>query len=283
MRLKGVWLAAFALAALCVVDAVHAIGRRYELPVTNYVQPRTAPVAAVGERVLTLPEDGNLYYATLITTSNWQQNQWEREVVGWFSTNRTLWDLAHGTRFHHYTHDDLIYRTRLSGLVPPHVLPAILIQSPSGEKSYLVANVTAPEVDSVMPASSTKLASLVSDAFSPQNVGGPFQRPPCPAPQPQPPNEVPPVNQPFVPFAPVAPVAPEPPVDEGPSEEELAAIKRAEEAEAAAKAQEEAAAQALAQAAADEELLTTATVGGGLFAIPIVILVGLRRRIFGTK
>jgi hypothetical protein len=96
--------------------------------VTQYVG------APVEERLLDLPEDGDVWHTSLFVHPNWQAVPAERRLVAAFETEPRLVSLKAQTKYHLYTTDDPIYRDRFASAVP--VIPSLVLQRSDGEVIY---------------------------------------------------------------------------------------------------------------------------------------------------
>lgn len=63
-----------------------------------------------GERIVHLPEDGQIYYLTVFTHDDWQRRAAERETLSWFTVHPDLAALRAQCHFRHLTPADPAFR-----------------------------------------------------------------------------------------------------------------------------------------------------------------------------
>lgn len=98
------------------------------------VQRAPAVVTPVEERILDLPEDGDVWHTSLFVHPNWQAIPAERRLIAAFETEPRLVSLKAQSKYHLYTSDDPIYKERFASAVP--VIPALVVQRSDGEVIY---------------------------------------------------------------------------------------------------------------------------------------------------
>jgi len=152
----------------------------------------------VADHIVDLPEDGQAWYATIVTTPAWKSQQRERQLVAWFGSNPALVSLRVQTHFNHYTTNDALFRARLSRAVS--ATPAVILQDASGKVVYKATGTNVPATDAELAVGIQK---AITDCC-------PFRpRPPKPTP---PDVTPPPDDKPVIPD--VGPVTPDaPPAD----------------------------------------------------------------------
>lgn len=110
--------------------------------------------ADVQERVIDLPEDGDMWFTSLFLHDNWQQNRQETMVVNAFETDHRLIGLREQTIFNTYTQSDPHYQQTFSEAIPE--LPAITVQRPDGSVVYKASGPRIPRSGSAIADSIQK-------------------------------------------------------------------------------------------------------------------------------
>jgi hypothetical protein len=122
---------------------------------TSFAKP--AAMHDLGDVVLELPEDGQLYHTLLFTSEHWQQNPKERDFIAWFDTNPQLKKLCAQTHVHHYEANQLRYRYRFDDIVKDD-FPCIIVQRCDGCAVFKMSG-------SNMPRNSAVLAGKLSSVL----------------------------------------------------------------------------------------------------------------------
>ena len=131
----------------------------------------------VRERVVDLPEDGNLYYTTVFVHADWRKRPEERRLMVAFKVEPALVSLVAQTHFNLYTPNDPDYKERFEGVE----VPCVLVQTESGEVIYKASGEN-------IPTASAMVGELVTFFDKrPWLRIRPWKRPrPCPTPDPDP-------------------------------------------------------------------------------------------------
>jgi hypothetical protein len=109
-----------------------------------------APVAQ--DRIINLPEDGNVFYTSLFLPANWQKDGKSRTLRAWFDTQYQLSSLKSQTHFNVVTNADPQWNAKYASTVT--VLPCIALTDSKGTVYYKASGET-------IPPSPTKLASAI--------------------------------------------------------------------------------------------------------------------------
>ncbi|MGE4136425.1 MAG: hypothetical protein AB7E98_12005 [Pirellulales bacterium] len=190
------------------------------------------------ERVIQLPEDGQVWATIVFTSDHWQTNPLERQVLAWFDSDPRLASLKAQTKFYHYTASDPAY-THVPINKPGHSFaqivqgqfPCVIVQTFEGTKVFKVsgehmprqANALAHGISQALKKAqreyvvATAQPAVAHDGVAHRD-GKLFPRPrpkPCPAPTPTP--TVPIVSSPTVVVGP--PVIPDDVKEEEPAKE----------------------------------------------------------------
>lgn len=121
------------LLALCLLNVSMAA---YAVPVdqaTEFAQ----------ERVIELPEDGQVWATIVCTSDDWRTNQKERSVVSWFASDPRLAGLAAQTKFYHLTASNVIFKHKFASVVNGQ-FPCVIVQRYDGTKAYKVSGKNMP-------------------------------------------------------------------------------------------------------------------------------------------
>ena len=176
--------------AVCLTSAVTSAAVTYYWPLTDHDAVEYIAVAqaesdvenAIGERIIDLPEDGEVWHTSLLLHDEWERIDQDRRLVAWFETNSRLASLRAQTVWHIYTESDPIYHERFREAVP--ILPAVLVQRSDGEVIYKSSGVHLPD-------RAEKLASSIHGTIR-RRCPSPWCGPqPQPEPPPQPHEEQP--------------------------------------------------------------------------------------------
>jgi hypothetical protein len=155
-------------------------------------------VAVADVEDITLPEDGQAYFTSVIVPPSWETNPRAKEIVGWFDQDVRLKSLKSQTHFRVYPTNDPIYRANLAHAVGN--TPAVLVQKASGEVEMAVWE------GGQLPATSNEMGNKVGRIFGKHRGGGGCPDGKCPLPKPTP-DETQPKPEP-VPDLPPKPVVP---------------------------------------------------------------------------
>lgn len=101
-----------------------------------------AVACETGERVVQLPEDGEVYHTVLLLHADWRRRQQERELVAWFKTEPALVSISAQTHFWQITDDQPIYEANYKANVP--TLPAVLVMTGEGQTVYKASGQNMP-------------------------------------------------------------------------------------------------------------------------------------------
>lgn len=186
-----------ATAVLAITVAVEQQEIQEEVQTVVYAQATQQPAQVEQqkpfrptEHVIHLPEDGNQWYTTVVTSANYQSNPREREFLTWFSTEPRLASLRAQTKWTHYKTTDRLYHSRYAMYTAPSEAPAIVVQMPDGRQCFK-ANIQ------TMPDSPQELADAIQQKiydcrpFTPKPppvVPSPSPLTPMPPMQPTPPD-----------------------------------------------------------------------------------------------
>ena len=100
-------------------------------------------LAEFGDRVIDLPEDGNLWHTTVFTSET--PTPEEHRVLSWFDSNTSLQSLKKQTHFHHYTPKSSVFE-RYTSLVA-NGYPAVVLQDGTGKVIYKASGANVPQSD----------------------------------------------------------------------------------------------------------------------------------------
>lgn len=168
------------LVALCVPGGSPEAGPAPSPTVILQDAPQlhaSAAAAEVGERIVELPDDGDVWHTSVFVHAQWQSLKADRELVAAFETDPRLVSLKAQTKFHLFTDADPTYKQRFAKHVP--TLPAILVQRGNGEVIYKASSTN---IDP--PALGGQVAAGIHNWRCDQNGCYPVQPQPAPAPPP---------------------------------------------------------------------------------------------------
>lgn len=115
---------------------------RAELDEVRTAALEAKAIAEFGDRVIDLPEDGNIWHTTVFTTDGYASNPTEQRLLSWFQTDEQLRKLKAQTHFHHYTPSSSVYERY--GNLTANGLPAIVLQDETGKVVYKASGVGTP-------------------------------------------------------------------------------------------------------------------------------------------
>lgn len=127
------------------------------------------------QEVILLPEDGGLWYTTLVLPSESPSDQASRRLVEHFTRSPRLQKLTTQTTLHRYTPSDPLFAARYAPYFGG-VMPALLVQRADGTVVYKVSG-------EAIPQSSEKLADEIALAIG---QCCPLRPKPEPSPKPSP-------------------------------------------------------------------------------------------------
>lgn len=155
---------------------------KVDKPVIN-VDVKVEEERVVGERIVDLPEDGQVWTTVFVFPKNKESDPNSRKLVGYFASNPELRKLLAQTKTYDYSVDDELYKTRyqkyFGGDVPQFWLQKPSTNNPS--RAHVVYKVSGDNI----PNTSNE---MVNDIVY-QIKGWPCPRPkpePQPTPQPDP-------------------------------------------------------------------------------------------------
>lgn len=181
--LKSVLRGALLAAALFLVGnyAFQAASRAQAGDTETQMQSSVSHIAMTArDRVTVLPEDGEAYYISIFTTTNWKTNPQERELVNMMVADPKVSSYTSQMHYTHYVASDAMYRARLKTYVGD-TLPSVVVQRADGAVIYKASG-------SHVPSNANAMASQLSSIkFKPCPKPDPKPNPqPQPQPQPQP-------------------------------------------------------------------------------------------------